>query len=249
MIAREVARALEHAHALGVIHRDVKPENVMIRDDGLHQADGLRHRADRRQGAHDGHRAAARLAGVHGARARRRAAARLPHRRVRRRHPARTSWPPGSCRSAARTRTRCSSGSPSASSRRPRRVNPLVGARLARVITKALAARAGRPLRRRGADARASCVEDLADAGVDDPRDELQRFFADPKGWARTFQPRLVAALTARGQGAAHQGAHARRRSSCGAARSASSRSRPSCARWSTAWRAGARLGRAALSG
>src|SRR5260370_24036408 len=35
MISSEVARALEHAHQFGVIHRDVKPENVMIRDDGL----------------------------------------------------------------------------------------------------------------------------------------------------------------------------------------------------------------------
>src|SRR4051812_4484059 len=34
MIVSEVAAALEHAHSLGVIHRDVKPENVMIRSDG-----------------------------------------------------------------------------------------------------------------------------------------------------------------------------------------------------------------------
>jgi class 3 adenylate cyclase len=34
-IARDVARALEHAHANGVIHRDVKPGNVWLAADGM----------------------------------------------------------------------------------------------------------------------------------------------------------------------------------------------------------------------
>jgi serine/threonine-protein kinase len=81
----------------------------------------------------------------------------------------------------------------------PETVNPLVGARLSKAIKKALEREPSArfpdvaPMRR-------ELIEDLADVGVEDPRKELQAFFADPKGWAQAFRPKLVARLTERGR-------------------------------------------------
>ncbi|HET7500859.1 MAG TPA: serine/threonine-protein kinase [Kofleriaceae bacterium] len=35
MLVLQVCRALAHAHAAGILHRDVKPENIMVRTDGV----------------------------------------------------------------------------------------------------------------------------------------------------------------------------------------------------------------------
>jgi serine/threonine-protein kinase len=204
MIASEVARALEHAHQFGVIHRDVKPENVMIRDDGLIKLTdfGIAQIVDKERMTVTGQLlgSPAYMAPEHvegrpldfrtdvfavGILTYQLATGQLPFRG---KNPHEVLKKIADCKFA-----------PAES------VNRLVGKRLNRVIGKALAKE---PADRFAdvAELRRELVEDLADSGVDDAREELRRFFADPKGWSRAFQPRLIQALITTGKARAAAG-------------------------------------------
>ena len=204
MIASEVARALEHAHQFGVIHRDVKPENVMIRDDGLIKLTdfGIAQIVDKERMTVTGQLlgSPAYMAPEHvegrpldfrtdvfavGILTYQLATGQLPFRG---KNPHEVLKKIAECRFAP-----------------PEGVNPLVGKRLKRLIEKALA----RDPDQRFSDVaelRRELIEDLADAGIDDAREELRRYFADPEGWAARFRPALVTALTARGRARAAEG-------------------------------------------
>jgi len=204
MIASEVARALEHAHQFGVIHRDVKPENVMIRDDGLVKLTdfGIAQIIDKERMTVTGQLlgSPAYMAPEHvegkplDFRTDVFAVGILTYQLATGQLPFRGKNPHEVLKRIAECRFQPADA-----------VNALVGKRLNRVIDKALQ----REPDARYADVgemRRELIEDLADAGVEDARAELGRYFADPKGWARAFKPRLVAALTASGKARAAAG-------------------------------------------
>jgi eukaryotic-like serine/threonine-protein kinase len=204
MIASEVARALEHAHGLGVIHRDVKPENVMIRADGIVKLTdfGIAQIVDKERmtvtGQLLGSPAYMSPEHVEGGRLDFRtdvfacgillyqlATGQLPFRG---KNPHEVLKKIADCHFTPADQA-----------------NPLVSPVLTRIISKALAKSPDARYPDVAAMRNALCDE-LATSGVDDPRAELAKFFADPVGWEKTFRPRLVASLAAAGRKAASRG-------------------------------------------
>jgi tRNA A-37 threonylcarbamoyl transferase component Bud32 len=204
MIASEVARALEHAHQFGVIHRDVKPENVMIRDDGLIKLTdfGIAQIIDKERMTVTGQLlgSPAYMAPEHvegrplDFRTDVFAVGILTYQLATGQLPFRGKNPHEVLKRIAECRFQ-----PAES------VNALVGKRLNGVIDKALQREPDARYSHVG-EMRRDLIEDLADAGIADARAELGRYFADPKSWTRTFKPKLVAALTATGKARAAAG-------------------------------------------
>ncbi len=204
MIASEVARALEHAHGLGVIHRDVKPENVMIGEGGLVKLTdfGIAQIVDKERmtvtGQLLGSPAYMSPEHVEGGRLDFRtdvfacgillyqlATGQLPFRGK-------------NAHEVLKKIAECQYAPAD-------QVNPLVSSSLAKIIGRALM----RSPEARYPDVgamRAALVAELSACGVGDPRDELRAFFAGPDGWEAAFRPRLVATLVAAGKRAAANG-------------------------------------------
>jgi serine/threonine protein kinase len=204
MIVREVCRALKHAHSFGVIHRDIKPENVMIRDDGMVKLTdfGIAQIVDKERMTVTGQ-----LLGSPAYMA-----------------PEQVDGKPADFRSDVFSvgilLYQLATGDLPFRGKNPHEVlkriadckyvdpevaRPEVGARLARIIGRALCRDPGA----RHADIAAMLEElesYLAEADVTEPRVELQKFFADPKGYSAGFRPRLIAALTRHGEKALRDG-------------------------------------------
>ena len=169
--------------------------------------------------AHDRDRAAARLAGVHGARASSRASRSTSAPTCSRSASCSTSSPPGSCRSRARTRTRCCARIAEGKFADPRSGQPRASATRSRGSSRArwrASPRTAIPTWRRCGD---ELLAYLADAGLDDARARAARVLRRSEGVDRELpaaahrvaRPRAAARSPRRGA--------PRRRSSCGAAR------------------------------
>jgi eukaryotic-like serine/threonine-protein kinase len=198
MIAIEIGNALLHAHSLGIIHRDVKPDNVMVRKDGMLKLMdfGVAQIMDLERMTVTGQ-----LLGS--------PAYMAPEILEGRPLDVRTDVfsvgimlyqlttgsLPFSGRNPHEVLKRIAEGKFAD----PRTVNRLIADRLAKIIARALARRP---------DDRypnvAALVEDLtrfnASAGLHEVREELSAYFKAPDQYEKTVVPRMIAALVAAGK-------------------------------------------------
>lgn len=208
MIVAQVAGALVHAHGLGVIHRDVKPENLMIRDDGvLKLMDfGIAQVVDTRRMTVTGQilGSPAYMAPEH-----------VEGRPLDYRsdvfslgvvlYQLSTGELPFKGKNAHEILKRIADGR----YLDPRVASIKVGNRLGAIIDRALA----RDPEERYPDMRR--FEDdltayLHESGLEDAPKELRRYLSDPASYEAAFGPRLIAALTKRGHEARAARKHAR---------------------------------------
>jgi tRNA A-37 threonylcarbamoyl transferase component Bud32 len=198
LIAIELGSALAHAHAFGIIHRDVKPENVMVRRDGMLKLMdfGVAQILDLERMTVTGQ-----LLGSPAYMA-----------------PELFEGKPLDFRtdvfSVGIMLYQMATGSLPFSGRNPhevlkkiaegrfpdpRTLNRLIADRLTRIISRALAKK---PDDRYATIA--AFVDDLrvyvGDAGLRDAREELHGFFTDPEGYERELRQRSVAALVQSGR-------------------------------------------------
>ena len=198
MITLEICHALSHAHSLRVIHRDIKPENIMIRNDGrIKLTDfGIAQIVDVQRltvtGQILGSPAYMAPELINGKPVDYRtdlfSVGTLLYQMATGDLPFRGKNPHEVLKRIAEGKYLD-----------PELVNPLVGRKLGSIIRRALA---NEP------DDRYPNVEELsadlmaflADTDIDDPRTELNSYFADPTAYSQALQVRVVVALTRRGK-------------------------------------------------
>lgn len=198
MLAVQVCRALEHAHGHGILHRDVKPENIMIRTDGVVKLTdfGIAQMIDLQRltvtGQLLGSPAYMSPEHVDGGRLDFRtdvfAVGIVLYQLV-------TSELPFKGKNPHQILKRIAEGE----FLDPQVVNPLVGRDLARIICTAMA----RDKDDRYADVALLMValeRYLGDCGLADFRSELGTFFADPRSYETKLEDRLIETLTRRGK-------------------------------------------------
>ncbi|ACY16247.1 serine/threonine protein kinase [Haliangium ochraceum] len=198
MVMTQVCRALAHAHSLGILHRDVKPENIMIRTDGVVKLTdfGIAQMLDAQRmtvtGQLLGSPAYMSPEHIEGQPLDFRtdifAAGVVLYQLV-------VGELPFTGRNPHELLKRISDGV----YRDPRQANPLVGNELGRIIDTALA-RAKEDRYRDITEMLSALERYLKHSGIDEPRQELSRYFDAPVAYELALRERLLAALVQRGR-------------------------------------------------